>query len=113
MFARYKLTDDRVLPTDQTHNLNPRNITHQAARLPLKKAANNPSTTHWLSDELLQRVKNDIATAQLTRLSFRHLQRTYQISHATAKSIRQALLKEGIAKMDETTHQLTLTGKHH
>jgi hypothetical protein len=78
----------------------------------LKKAANHPSTTDWLSEKLLQQVKDDIAAGTLTRLSFRHLQRTYQISHATAKSIRQALLREGIAQMDEATHQLTLTGKH-
>jgi DNA-binding GntR family transcriptional regulator len=68
-------------------------------------------STGWLSDELLQQVKNDIAAGKLTRLSFRHLQRTYQISHTTAKQIRQALLRQGIAQMDETTHQLTLTGK--
>jgi len=28
-----------------------------------------PSTTHWLSDELLQRVKNDIAAGTLTVIS--------------------------------------------
>jgi len=44
----------------------------------------------------------------LTVLSFRTLQRTYQISPSTAKRIRQALIREGLAKMDAATHQLTL-----
>jgi hypothetical protein len=109
MFARYKLAEEQFSLTDQT-NPNPRNITPQSARLPLNRAANNPSTD-WLSDKLLQQVKNDIAAGKLTRLSFRHLQRTYQINHATAKLIRQALIRDGIAQIDETTHQLTLTGK--
>jgi hypothetical protein len=55
---------------------------------------------------LLQQVKQDIADGDLNNLSFRNLQRTYQISPAVAKLIRQALLREGVAQMDKTTRQL-------
>jgi len=46
------------------------------------------------------------AQQELTVLSFRTLQRTYQISPSTAKRIRQALIRDGL--MDAATHQLTL-----
>jgi hypothetical protein len=63
------------------------------------------NTTH----PLLERVTKDIATGELTSLSFRSLQRKYQIGSSTAQSIRQAMLREGLALMDENTHQLRLT----
>ena len=109
MFARYKLTVE-LGPSDYQSNEIPN---QSAITLPTGTRLTIPATNHkparYLPDELLQRVKHDIATGQLTVLSFRTLQRTYQISPSTAKRIRQALLREGLAKMDEATHQLTLT----
>jgi hypothetical protein len=58
---------------------------------------------------LVEQVTNDIATGELTSLSFRTLQRKYQIGSSTAQIIRQAMLREELAQMDETTHQLRLT----
>jgi hypothetical protein len=60
---------------------------------------------------LLEQVTNDIATGELKSLSFRILQRKYQIGQSTAQLIRQAMLREGLAQMDEATHQLRLTIK--
>jgi hypothetical protein len=60
---------------------------------------------------LLEQVTNDIATGELRSLSFRILQRKYQIGQSTAQLIRQAMLREGLAQMDEATHQLRLTIK--
>ena len=108
MFARYKLTVELLRPSDYQAN----DIANQSAiTLPtgtrLTIEATNKSA-RYLPDELLQRVKHDIATGKLTVLSFRTLQRTYQISPSTAKRIRQALLREGLAKMDAATHQLKI-----
>jgi hypothetical protein len=69
------------------------------------KLTNN--TTH----PLVEQVTNDIATGELTSLSFRILQRKYQIGQSTAQLIRQAMLREGLAQMDDATHQLRLTVK--
>jgi len=57
---------------------------------------------------LLEQVRNDIATGRLKSLSFRTIQRTYRVGPPTAKLIRQAMLREGIAYMDKNTHQITL-----
>ena len=108
MYARYKLTVEPLPSTYQVNEIpNQSAITLPTGTLLTIPAANNKSA-RYLPDELLQRVKNDIATGKLTCLSFRTLQRTYQISHSTAKLIRQALIREGIAEMDEVTHQLRL-----
>jgi hypothetical protein len=61
------------------------------------------------TDPLLEQVTKDIATGELTSLSFRTLQRKYKIGSSTAQFIRQAMLREGLAQMDETTHQFKLT----
>jgi hypothetical protein len=58
---------------------------------------------------LLEQVTNDIATGELTSLSFRTLQRKYQIGQSAAQFIRQAMIREGLAQMDEASHQLRLT----
>jgi hypothetical protein len=63
------------------------------------------NTTH----ALVEQVTTDIATGKLTSLSFRTLQRKYQIGSSTAQLIRQAMIREGLAHMDETSHQLRLT----
>lgn len=97
MFARYHVIfgvlDRRSNPINDEPNPKP-------IALPNQKGCQ-------LRNDLLRQVKQDIAAGKLNRLSFRNLQRTYQISPSMAKSIRQALLREGIAEMDEVTHQLT------
>jgi hypothetical protein len=70
--------------------------------VPTKFTAN---TTH----PLVEQVTNDIATGELTSLSFRTLQRKYQIGQSTTQFIRQAMIREGLAQMDETSHRLRLT----
>jgi hypothetical protein len=64
-----------------------------------------------MAHPLVEQVANDIATGELTSLSFRTLQRKYQIGSSTAQFIRQAMLREGLAQMDETSHQLRLTAR--
>jgi hypothetical protein len=110
MFVRHKLGQLSISAGYQVNELC-NSALNAPKPMPLPMTTEHWSTTGWLSDPLLQQVKNDIAAGKLTRLSFRHLQRTYQISHNTANRIRQALLRERIAQMDATTHQMTLTGK--
>jgi len=109
MYARYKLTVEPLPSTDQLNEIPNQSAITLPTGTRLTIPAANHKSARYLPDELLQRVKHDIATGQLTVLSFRTLQRTYQISPSTAKRIRQALLREGIAEMDAATHQLTLT----
>jgi hypothetical protein len=102
MYVRSKLLLKQLLKAsvNTTAFIPPTEI--QTRSLPTKLTAN---TTH----PLVEQVTNDIATGELTSLSFRTLQRKYQIGASTAQFIRQAMLKEGLAQMDETTHQFRLT----
>jgi hypothetical protein len=52
---------------------------------------------------LLEQVTNDIATGELRSFSFLILQRKYQIGQSTAQLIRQAMLREGLAQMDDAS----------
>jgi hypothetical protein len=65
-------------------------------------------TTDNRTHLLLEQVTNDVVTGELTSLSFRTLQRQYRIGSSTAQLIRQALIREGLAQMDDSSHQLRL-----
>jgi len=70
----------------------------------------HPTTIPDNTISLLQQVKEDIATGELTRLSFRTLQRKYRIGPSMAQFIRQFLLREGLAIPDKTKLKLCTPG---
>jgi hypothetical protein len=102
MFVRSKLVLELLLKAsvNTIPFMPPTSI--QTRSIPTKLTENNTS------QPLLEQVTKDIATGELTSLSFRTLRRKYQIGQSTAQFIRQAMLREGLAQMDETTHRLRL-----
>jgi hypothetical protein len=107
MFVRSKLLFEPLLKASvNTTPFMPPTSSIQTRSIPTRLTDN---TSH----PLLEQVTHDIATGELTSLSFRTLQRKYQIGQSTAQFIRQAMIREGLAQMDETSHQLRLTVRQH
>jgi hypothetical protein len=102
MYVRSKLLLERLLKASVNTTPFMLPTKSQTRTLPTKLTDN---TSH----PLIEQVTKDIATGELTSLSFRTLQQNYQIGQSTAQRIRQAMLKEGLAQMDEATHQIRLT----